>query len=476
VLNSVILKDSATLSGGIRPTGTITFELFGPDGVTIVDKETVAVNGNGTYVTPTGFVPTAPGVYNWVAIYSGDLNNPMRISRFGDEPATVVEISKRLFFSDPPDPVVPASLNGLVAPALITPGGPTSDSQPPFAWSAVSGADHYDLSINDNTTGQIQVVRAQNVPSTLFSPAAPFSLGHSYTWWVRAISATGVAGPWSAGSDFSITLAAPTLGGPTGSLQNATPTFTWSAVPGATSYDVAVYNLAGSQTLTRVSGTSFTPTTPLAIGGYEWWVRAVVPNLSTGPWTDAGTFNVAPLAPVSPVGPGGAIQTALPTLLWNAGVGADSYDVCLYDATTPTQVINRVTATAWTPANSLVPGHQYEWWVRGVSNNGDMSGWSSGLTFTVAFLPAPLVLAPTGSVTNVLPTFTWSAAAGADYYEFVVADLATGQNVLRMTHVAGLSFSANTALQPGHAYEWWVRTFSNNGDYSLWSAGLAFNL
>jgi hypothetical protein len=114
--------------------------------------------------------------------------------------------------------------------------------------------------------------------------------------------------------------------------------------------------------------------------------------------------------------------------------------------------------------------------VRGVSNNGDMSGWSSSLTFTVAFLSAPMALAPTGSVLNVMPTFMWNAAAGADYYEFVVADLTTGQNVLRTTHVAGLSFSATSALQPGHVYEWWVRAFSNNGDYSLWSTGLTFNL
>jgi hypothetical protein len=387
--------------------------------------------------------------------------------------ATVIvgQISKRLFLSNPP----PAT---ATAPILITPGGPIADVQPPFAWTAVAGADHYDLSINDNTTGQIQVIRDQNVPLTLFNPAAPLSLGHSYTWWVRAVSATGVPGPWSDGLTFNITLAAPALGAPTGSARNATPKFTWSAVPGATFYDLAVYNLATGQTLrnTQITGTSFTPTTPLAVGTYDWWVRAYVPNVSTGPWSGTGTFTVAPLVAVSQIGPGGAIQTATPTLSWTAGAGANSYDVCLYDANTQSQVINRVTTTSWTPSSSLVPGHQYQWWVRAVSNNGDMSGWSSGLTFTVAFLSAPMPLAPTGNLSTVMPTFTWSAAAGADYYEFVVADLATGQNVLRMTHVAGLSFSATSALQRGHVYEWWVRAFSNNGDYSPWSAGLTFNL
>ena len=29
----------------------------------------------GTYSTPTGFLPTSPGTYNWLSVYSGDVNN-----------------------------------------------------------------------------------------------------------------------------------------------------------------------------------------------------------------------------------------------------------------------------------------------------------------------------------------------------------------------------------------------------------------
>jgi hypothetical protein len=42
------------------------------------DTETVAVNGNGTYATPTGFTlpkGTAPGTYAWHVLYSGDGDN-----------------------------------------------------------------------------------------------------------------------------------------------------------------------------------------------------------------------------------------------------------------------------------------------------------------------------------------------------------------------------------------------------------------
>src|SRR5207244_2226426 len=65
-----VLADSATLSGGFNPTGTITFVLFDPNNV-VVDTEIVTVNGNGTYTTPAGFLPTATGTYEWTASYSG---------------------------------------------------------------------------------------------------------------------------------------------------------------------------------------------------------------------------------------------------------------------------------------------------------------------------------------------------------------------------------------------------------------------
>jgi hypothetical protein len=84
------LTDSASLSGGFNPTGSITFTLFAPDGTTVVDTETVAVHGDGTYTTPTGLLPTATGTYEWVATYSGDANNISVSSIKGDEPQAVI--------------------------------------------------------------------------------------------------------------------------------------------------------------------------------------------------------------------------------------------------------------------------------------------------------------------------------------------------------------------------------------------------
>jgi len=73
-----LLTDSATLSGGFNPTGSITFTLVAPGSSSPVDTETVAVHGDGTFSTPNGYtLPSnaTPGIYQWNASYSDDGNN-----------------------------------------------------------------------------------------------------------------------------------------------------------------------------------------------------------------------------------------------------------------------------------------------------------------------------------------------------------------------------------------------------------------
>jgi hypothetical protein len=74
--------DTATLSGGDNPTGTIEFKLYDPDATDcsgpVVADETVTVTGNGTYTTPNAIVPDFSGLdatYQWTASYSGDATN-----------------------------------------------------------------------------------------------------------------------------------------------------------------------------------------------------------------------------------------------------------------------------------------------------------------------------------------------------------------------------------------------------------------
>ena len=87
------IRDTATLAGGDAPTGSITFDLYGPDNATCagdpVFTSTVPVSGNGGYPSAQ-FTPTQAGTYRWIATYSGDAVNADVTMACGDANESVV--------------------------------------------------------------------------------------------------------------------------------------------------------------------------------------------------------------------------------------------------------------------------------------------------------------------------------------------------------------------------------------------------
>src|SRR5205807_10504200 len=80
--------DTAVLSGGYNPTGTITFTLY--LGASVVDTETVSVSGNGSYVTPSGYLPAATGTYHGRAHDGTPGTNKSVITTKADKTETVI--------------------------------------------------------------------------------------------------------------------------------------------------------------------------------------------------------------------------------------------------------------------------------------------------------------------------------------------------------------------------------------------------
>ena len=96
------VSDTATLSGGDNPTGTITFNLYGPNDSSCANtpaftSSAISVNGNGDYGSGD-FTTTAAGTYSWKASYSGDTNNASVSTACGDahESVTVSKASPGL--------------------------------------------------------------------------------------------------------------------------------------------------------------------------------------------------------------------------------------------------------------------------------------------------------------------------------------------------------------------------------------------
>jgi len=99
------IDDSAVLSGGDVPIGTITWSVYvaGTDcAAPLLTTAPVTVDGDGTYTSPS-FTPAAAGTYQWVATYSGDANNSSFTSPCDDtSEQSIVQTPP------PPPPVPPA--------------------------------------------------------------------------------------------------------------------------------------------------------------------------------------------------------------------------------------------------------------------------------------------------------------------------------------------------------------------------------
>lgn len=273
---------------------------------------------------------------------------------------------------------------------------------------------------------------------------------------------------------------APILIAPVGTIQNTATTFTWNVVTNAAYYDVWVNDTTTGQTQVvrnqDVTGTSLSAT--LSPGdAYEWWVRAFNAINVAGAWSGGTSFTIA-VPVLTPIGPTGYVGNATPTFSWTAATGAGYYDLWVNDATSGQQQVVRNTHVAGTSLASpvfLTPGHGFQWWVRAYFSSGTATPWTAMTQFTVTQLGQVMPVSPTGSVATGQPTFTWIAVAGADYYDVWVNNLTSGQSqVLRNSHVIGTSWTPTTILPPGLNYQWWVRAFSNNGDWSIWGTGATF--
>ena len=252
--------------------------------------------------------------------------------------------------------------------------------------------------------------------------------------------------------------------------------------------------LAGvTLTITGSAGT-FQATTSAA-GGYQLQVPAGTYQVTarggglTAPVTQSVTvgadnvqadFIIPQLKAPTFTGPSASSTNTTPAFSWTAAVGVTSpaqYDLWVNNVTTgATQVIRNQTLTtnSYTPLTPL-PAGSYQAWVR-VMASGATSPWSAAYGFTITPPAAPPFTAPTGSTTNLTPTFSWSASTDAVRYDLWVTNVTTGQSqIIRQTNLATTSYTPASALPLG-SYLAWVQAFDNAGSSSGWSVADNFTL
>lgn len=114
------ISDTATVTGGFNPTGTVIFNLYAPGDTTCAGPAvyTKTATLSGATASSGSFVTAAVGTYNWTAAYSGDTNNEADTSGCTLETVTI---------STAPTPT-PSGNGGVQAITTTTPSTPSTGS------------------------------------------------------------------------------------------------------------------------------------------------------------------------------------------------------------------------------------------------------------------------------------------------------------------------------------------------------------
>ena len=416
-------------------------------------------------------------------------------------------------------------------PALLTPPDgvtpPTTDQGPTFTWTPVGYADRYELDLGSDmnfspgtfitcytnhttftpqyTVNQSsQAIFSWNDPNCDQSPSEP-APGGVWWWRVRGIDdPSGVLGIYSDRKSFTYSPLVDSTGGltllaPAEGATVAVPTLSWTAVPGASSYSVKIWDKNGTKVWdTSTYALSWTPPTALVAANnpFTWRVAA-----DTGGTTYAAlerTFNVGgstttsaspDLIQASPTS-----GTRMPMMSWSPVTAATSYQVwvrpgagCVHDLNHPWyQLVSSAPsgnyvypATTFASDTSsglplLAPG-DYDWYVQ-ANLFGGGSSQSSCATYTIQPIseatnltvhkPASCPDASGAPAACDTPTFSWDPVENAGFYYVYISTDAAHTNIVHIYATDATTLTPRESLkdsQAGQTYFWYVRPCLEEG-------------
>lgn len=395
--------------------------------------------------------------------------------------------------------IVQATLPGVPVVTAPAAGLVTNNTTPTFVWNAVTGAAGYDIQIDNLSTFASPEVTG-NVGTNTFTPSSAITPDAVYYYRVRAINATGGAGAWSAARGFTLDTtppAAPVLYSPLDAATPVgTPSFVWIATAGANAYQfqysqdntfaIIDYSTPGdTYPGTPLVVTTHKPTVNMTVGTtYYWRARARDLAGNWGVWTPIRSIITQAALPAAPVVTAPAISSitnnpAL-TFTWNAVTGAASYDVQIDNqaAFASPEATGNVATNSFTPSSAITPDGLYYYRIRAINATGGIGPWSVVRAFTLdtAAPAAPVIALPVNGATPIgTPTFIWSAAAGANAYQFQYSsdafasvDYSTAGDTYPGTPLAVTSHKPS-GMTMGTTYSWRVRARDMAGNWGDWS-------
>ncbi|MDP9362047.1 MAG: hypothetical protein M3P29_11405 [Acidobacteriota bacterium] len=458
-------------------SGVTGYDVFvGTGTATALVCSAVGAGANSCSSPAAGF---SAGQYNWVV--RANISNC---------PAGLQSVPKQFFVG---------CLNS--APAVQSPsdGAQNVSLTPTLTWSAVSGANQYDIYISVSGSGGCTGQPVFTTTTTSFTPTTR-SASTSYEWRVVAKKTNAPTCSFTTSGCATFKTAAAVACNPPGSFNltapannstaSSTPTLSWSAASGADKYLIHIGTQnppapTASDSVVNGTLTSFTFAQALPAATYYWSVDAYPPNCTTAK-SSSGVFSftVAPCPTAAATLLKPANNTVIDTPVsfdWSDVSGATFYR--LYASINgAAAAILAVTLESHFEAN-LPAGASVDWGVEAAADNCTPIP-SSHFHFDVskaAICPSspgsPTLISPASGATGVTSpvTFQWTAVTGATSY--VVWGTTSSSTVSGDRFTIGTTSSTQlTAAVPQGTLAWYVQAIFGDCPSSTYSKASTFTV
>ncbi len=366
-------------------------------------------------------------------------------------------------------PILVSPFDGAINQALST----------TLNWNTVQGANSYQLQVSLDPGFPFTVYNDSTLTNTS-QVVSGLTVGTTYYWRVNSKISGGTSDYSTVWSFTTITVpAAPILIAPIVSAINisTSPTFTWNAVSGASSYSLQV-STSNSFATTVYSNLTINGTSQQVsglVGGTVYYWRVNAKNAAGTSAYSSRSFTTITAGTPTLVAPldGATNQLVNPTMVWNSVPGAGSYRLQVSTSNTfATTVYNDSTLTNTSQSVSgLAVGTTYFWRVNS-KISGQSSAYSDVWSFTTITPPAvPTLVSPLNAAVNqsVTPTLIWNDVPGADTYRVQVSTSNTFATTFYNDSTRTSTSQQILGLTIGTTYFWRVnaKNAAGTSNYSI---------